>query len=54
MAQTDVNKTAPQAGNVNPQMGEAHKKMIAARLTQHEDLLTLCKWLKSITLMSSV
>jgi hypothetical protein len=41
MAQTDVNKTAPQAGNVNPQMGEAHKKMIAARLTQHEDLLTV-------------
>jgi hypothetical protein len=41
MSQTDLNKNAPQSGNVNPQMGEAHKKMIADRLTQHEDLLTL-------------
>lgn len=41
MAHTDLNQVAPQAGNVNPQMGEAHKKMIAQRLTQHDDLLTL-------------
>ena len=33
-------KTTPQTGNVNPQMGAANKKMIENRLNNHKDPLT--------------
>lgn len=38
---TTIEKATPQTGNVNPQMGEANKKMMAERLSDKNDLLTL-------------